>query len=276
MHYFDFNQKIFEVGEGGTLGVVTWGLGGLGAKSYRTLIAELGDDIKKKPLKTVQEAAERLIEKVWLAFNSFSLKKRYDDLAAKPSHNPADPKNAANRTADEDKELTKLKEALVIGFCVAGFVLPNRSVAAATILFDPAAPKPTPKMTTSEGWSWSGAPNIIQRLVYGIDPALKKAVIDSGKWQGSEQELDQLVQAHKLSHATLPIRDAVDYVHSSIYCTIKALKFSSLAQTCGGPVELAVITTDRKFRWVRHKSWDAAINDGDIKDDLFRHAKHFT
>jgi hypothetical protein len=30
-------------------------------------------------------------------------------------------------------------------------------------------------------------------------------------------------------------------------------------KTCGGPIEVAVITSDREFRWVRHKGWDVAI-----------------
>ena len=29
-HYFNHNQKIFEVGENSTLGIVTWGMGGIG------------------------------------------------------------------------------------------------------------------------------------------------------------------------------------------------------------------------------------------------------
>ena len=60
------------------------------------------------------------------------------------------------------------------------------------------------------------------------------------------------------------MRDAIDYVHSAIYCTIKAVKFSTMAQVCGGPIEIAVITSDRLFRWVRHKPWHAAIVDGDF------------
>jgi hypothetical protein len=59
----------------------------------------------------------------------------------------------------------------------------------------------------------------------------------------------------------LPIRDAIDFVHSSIYSTIKALKFSQFPQVCGGPIEIAVITSDRPFRWVRHKRFDAAITE---------------
>jgi hypothetical protein len=36
-----------------------------------------------------------------------------------------------------------------------------------------------------------------------------------------------------------------------------------LGANCGGPIEIAVITTDRRFRWVRHKDWDVAIAEGD-------------
>ena len=35
--------------------------------------------------------------------------------------------------------------------------------------------------------------------------------------------------------------------------TIKTMKFSHMAPVCGGPVEIAVVTTDRKFRWVRQR-----------------------
>jgi hypothetical protein len=28
---------------------------------------------------------------------------------------------------------------------------------------------------------------------------------------------------------------------------------------CGGPIEIAVISTDRRFRWVRHKNFGAAL-----------------
>ena len=41
--HFNYGQKIFEIGENSTLGIVTWGLGGLAIGSYRTLAARLGD-----------------------------------------------------------------------------------------------------------------------------------------------------------------------------------------------------------------------------------------
>jgi len=100
--------------------------------------------------------------------------------------------------------------------------------------------------------------------VFGADHNLKAAVWASGKGNGTPADFDAVLSTQRLIHASLPVRDAVDYVHSSIYCTIKAMKFSSFPQVCGGPIEIAVITTDRKFRWVRHKAWDAAIIDGEI------------
>src|SRR5712671_5580285 len=62
---------------------------------------------------------------------------------------------------------------------------------------------------------------------------------------------------YTLQHpGTVPIRDAIDFTYTCILSTIKAMKFSNLPQVCGGPIEIAVITNDRNFRWVRHKSLD--------------------
>lgn len=55
-------------------------------------------------------------------------------------------------------------------------------------------------------------------------------------------------------------------IHASIYTTIKTMKFSHLAPVCGGPVEVAVISSDRPFRWVRHKKMEAAIVQGGFAD----------
>ena len=81
---------------------------------------------------------------------------------------------------------------------------------------------------------------------------------------GTIDELNALLNANQLGCSNPPIRDAVDFVHTCIFSTIKALKFSSLHQICGGPIELAVLRTDRPFQWVRHKEWDSAIYDGGL------------
>ncbi len=100
-----------------------------------------------------------------------------------------------------------------------------------------------------------------------MDFGILEAIESSGKWTGTRDELIALVTPYRLAQPfDLPIREAIDWVHSSIYTTIQAMKFSHLAPVCGGPVEVAVITTDRPFRWVRHKTLDAPLWQGGLSD----------
>jgi hypothetical protein len=166
------------------------------------------------------------------------------------------------RTEDEEKQFNILRRVLVSGFCIAGHILPDRTPAAFEIVFDPLGPKPTPTQKPYGYWFW-GAPNMIQRLIFGLDDGLKTSIMTSGKWTGTLADLETLSAQHTLAHPIIPIRDAIDFVHSFIFSTIKAFKFSTHSQICGGPIELAVITTDRRFRWIRHKELDAAISEGE-------------
>lgn len=195
-HYFNHNQKVFEIGEPGmgTLGLATWGLGALGTLSHRTLVARFYDGLAAAPATDVKEVADRWTEHIWPEYSpllaycrSLNSKKAFDAAANQP-----DP---AARTKDEEEEFEQLKRGLVLGFFIGGYLGPNRIPEAFAINFD------------------------------------------------------------QLAMPNLPIREAIDFVHACIASTIKAMKFSSLAQICGGPIEIAVITSDRRFRWVRHKKW---------------------
>lgn len=257
-HYFNNAQKLFEIGEESTLGVVTWGLGGLNAHSHRTLLAVLADSLKAKPPKTIEEVSERWAAQFWTVYTDPASPlaehiARCKELAAKPEN---------ERTPEEKKELFEKSGSLVVGFCVAGYLPADRSAQAFEILIDPLKDHPT-RTSIAMGWRFWGAPNMIQRLIFGCDDGIKEAIMTSGKWQGTRPELDALIGNHALNHPIVPIRDAIDFVHACISSTIKAFKFSSMSQICGGPIEIAVITTDRRFRWVRHKTWDAAILEGD-------------
>src|SRR6266404_9143428 len=72
-HYYNHNQKLFEIGEESTLAIVTWGLAGLGEKSHRTLFAELGDDLKRAPPNSVKKVADRWAAMLWAAYDGSSL-----------------------------------------------------------------------------------------------------------------------------------------------------------------------------------------------------------
>jgi hypothetical protein len=164
------------------------------------------------------------------------------------------------RNENEETAFINLKSNLIAGFCIGGHA-EDRVPSAYSVIFEPLVGRPYCREVS--GWSFWGTPNIVQRLIFGCDDRLKSDLLSSGKWSGTKADLDALLEQHNFAHPIiLPMRDAVDFVHSAISSTIKTLKFSNLSQTCGGPIELAVITSDRKFRWVRHKSWDSAISEG--------------
>jgi|SRR5271169_3224117 len=239
--------------------MVTWGLGGLGEVSYRTLLARLSDDFKKKPAKTVLEAATRWVDQFWTAYDPAV--QPFRALNAKAAHDPNAAPNQAMRTKDEEEQFNQRKDDLGVGFCIGGYVEPSRDPEAHVMIFDPLQTKPAPTKLPMT-WNFWGAPNMIQRLMLGRDGKLRDDILASGKWNGTAPDLDKLLSQYTLGAPNLPIRDAIDFTHACIASTIKAMKFSNLAQICGGPIEIAVITTDRRFRWVHHKEWDAAIMEG--------------
>jgi hypothetical protein len=82
---------------------------------------------------------------------------------------------------------------LVAGFCIAGYVLPNREPQAFEIIADPflqAAPIPT---QYGHGYWFWGAPKMFQRLINGCDNELKADILGSGLWTGTLQDLNALI-----------------------------------------------------------------------------------
>lgn len=250
--YFDRAQKLFEVGENSTLGIVTWGYGGGIDLSYRTLIAELADSGVDRPFQTVADAAMRWGQIFWTEYGKVlsSVIGRVHVLLAK-----------SPKTNEEQIELKNLTAEYTASFCIAGYILPSRRPQAYLIQFSPDIAQVPPPQPLEEGTGhfW-GMPTIMQRVTYGIDLQLLTQIIQSPNWKGSPEDLFSLVRPHYLTvPKLLPVREAIDYVHAVIYTTCKGHKFSQLSPGCGGPVEIAVITSDRRFRWVTHKRLGEAL-----------------
>lgn len=264
-HYYNFAQKLFEIGEDSTFALLTWGMGGIGDVSYRALVARLADDLLDHPATSVSDVASRWIDIFWPLFSAYPAVVEANNLDQHGAHDPAAATYPGTRTAEEEARYQNLCRNLAVGFCIAGYVPADRDPEAMVVIFQACAARPVPQPAPRFNVNWWGMPNIMNRVIYGVDDISVESIMASGKWNGTQSELiDVLVANAQLPGAHLPIRDAIDYVHSAIYCTIKAMKFSNHAQVCGGPIELAVITADRKFRWVRHKAWDAAIAEGEL------------
>lgn len=267
-HHFNYAQKLFEIGDGGTLGIVTWGLGGLSVGSHRTLVARLADDVRCNAAASVRDVALRWIDQFWAQYTS-SLAAEIQTcnaLAAKPPFNPASPLQAGARTIIEEIHLLTLLNTLPVGFCLGGYMPSDRKPDAYQINFHPTSPKPVP-LQVPLGHSFWGMPTLISRLIKGCGDEVRQSILNSGKWQGTPADLDAIIRQNSLSHPeNVPIREAIDFTHACLLTTIKAMKFSHQPQRCGGPIEIAVITTDRPFRWVLHKTWASAIREGEPHD----------
>ena len=254
-HHFNFEQKVFEIGEGDSLGAVVWGMGNIGTMSYRTFFAEVGDSLRSTRPADMDSAAERVAQLFWSVYS-----KEYDALLKEFATLKAIP----TPTEEEKSKALYIESVLSGGLCLGGRCGSSRHPAAFVVTFGPdlaAAPKPEAlAVGTPKFW---GVPNLIFRMIYGIDAAVVSDILGSGKWQGTPEELVQTASKRMLIlPRLLPIRDAIDWVYASIYATIKAMKFSHLSPVCGGPIEIAMITTDRPFRWVRHKTFAMAIDHG--------------
>jgi hypothetical protein len=251
--YFNFAQKIFEVGEAGSFGILLWGLGSLGEISHRTLISRLADSFEREAPASVAHAAQRWADVFWPAYQAAfrPVVHRINELEAKK-----------DRSAEEERLLRTLIQNFSGGFCIGGHCPPERTPEALEINYSPNLTSPPQPVRIPLGAPrfW-GCPNLIDRLLFGADRNVLFDILQSGNWTATPEELIRVVDNHRLGQPRdLPIREAIDWVHASIYATIKTMKFSHLAPVCGGPIEIAVITSDRPFRWVLHKSFRTAVS----------------
>lgn len=219
--------------------------------SHRTLIALFADDLVATKPSSVQEVADRWATFFWKEYLS-----QYAAQIALARH-----MNALPPTPENKRTLSEFKSKYEIGFCVGGVCLPSRRPHAFEISYD-LLDKKVVEIQTGSATFW-GMPNIINRLIFGIDSKAFERISQSLFWKGTPNDLASLIAPSMLSQPKdAPLREAIDWVHASIYMTIKAVKFSQIPPACGGSIELAMVTSDRPFRWVRHKRFDTAIGDG--------------
>lgn len=229
---FNYAQKIFEVGENSRIGVCTWGAGSVGGVSHRTLIARLADKLDLEKVK-VSAAAENFAKIV---------AERYEDG----------------------------KDIGTIGYLLGGWDADTHNPECYQILFE-AKKKPRIVPLSVGEASFFGCPEFFTRVFYGFDSRLPQKLLGElkkGKLLVQDPSLEQaFTKAFNNAAAPLraagfrdlPIREAIDCIHMYLHVTIKAFKFRYGPPICGGPIEIAFVSTDRSFRWVLHKDFNRAI-----------------
>lgn len=253
--HFDHAQKLFQVGnDGATVGLVTWGLGSIGGKSHRSLVNDLAMNRQKHDLSTIAKMAEKLGQSVGQLYQT-SYRTQLEAY-----RRTIEAFEARRAPAEADLELAQRAVDLRGGYCIAGRGEADSECSAYTIEWSAENASPHIEEVPKEQPIFWGMPAFAERLIYGADSQLAAVLLKSGKWSGTDEELFDLLASRQLIHPDLlPLREAVDWIHTVIQTTIKAIKFAKQPHFCGGPIEIAVVTSDRPFRWVLHKGLDSAI-----------------
>jgi len=234
----DHAQKVFEVGGPGTgrLGLCTWGDGSVCGTSHRTVVARLMEAVDDR--KTSVEESVGLLT----------------DIVAAAS---ASAKGGAPPMG-------------FLGYYLGGWDPSSHEPHCFRVEFRENGATPTvAKLGVGEA-SFSGSPEYFNRVFRGFDLGLPqllydelcgiKAELPSGFADDLKQAFENVAQKLVMSgFRDLPIREAIDYVHTYLHITIKGAKFRFGPQLVGGPIEIGFVSTDRRFRWVCHKSHGSAV-----------------
>lgn len=98
-------------------------------------------------------------------------------------------------------------------------------------------------------------------FVYDVSKEIKRINMDNGRlryassWSGEQQAITKLLNSQPpsaINHALMPLKDAIDFAEFLVDITIKLQRFEMKPKTCGGDIDVLVLTKDSAF-WHRHK-----------------------
>lgn len=232
---FNHAQKVFEIGPKGEgrLGLCIWGSASIGEVAHRTIAARLTDLVK--PWTTVEGAVDLL-----------------------------------ERTVNAEVARQGAGAVRDFGYFLGGVDPGSHLPKCYALDYVGGAWQTRRKFAMGEA-GFRGAPRFFARTFHGFDPDLPDLLLKQLKQRlPSVANLDMLFAQSFMAVAKtlpavgyndVPLREAIDFVHTYLHVTVKAFKFQFGPPVCGGPLEIAFVSTDRPFRWARHKPFDAALQE---------------
>jgi hypothetical protein len=121
----------------------------------------------------------------------------------------------------------------------------------------PNAPTPVEQHINGFGISWGGQREIVDRLIRGYDERLIN--IEKTLLNLNQQQVNQVSQAlgplqMQIPIQVLPLQDCVDLAIFFIRTTIEAQRLTVGVRGCGGPVDIATITRLEGFKFIQEKA----------------------
>jgi hypothetical protein len=226
---FAYGNKVARVKDY-PIGVMSWGLGSIEARSIPSLIMEFEHgyaDLQSNPRYSVRKVADDLL--------SF-IKTRY--VAAFPKPTPLQG----------------------LGMYVGGFsaeeFFSSQYVCQLPRDHDWTALHPDRKDGSKQfGASWWGQEEPLARLFRGVSgPAIQELVRRGADKAIVEKWVTDGVAAQRLVFDGMPLQDAVDFAEFAVQVTIGSFRFAAGPPLVGGEIDIAVLRPGT-FQWARRKQW---------------------
>lgn len=212
-------HKLFQIAL--SIGVMTYGAGNIGKRSVQGLLEDFNREASESTKANVQEVAKALL-------------KFFKDIY------------------EEQLTGVKKEERPLVGVFVGGYSH-NSAFPEEWEFQIPQNPKATPvRPKESFGTSWRGVSLPFTRLHMGIDPRIHDRLKELGV---DESILRQAREPFKTSVAydAMPLQDAINFAHHILRTTVDHTTFEIGPPSCGGPLDIAVITRLDGFRWVTER-----------------------
>jgi hypothetical protein len=204
------------------VGVVTYGLGGIGIRSAYSFLPEFQASLPRDRL-SVQNFSQTLSDFFMQQWANANIPPDY--------HGPP------------------------MTFVVGGFN-DGEPYGRTYIVEIPRAPAPVEQQPNAFGITWGGQREIVDRLVRGYDgQAITLAQNALGL---NAQQIQQLTDAWNQLQMQIPIdfmplQDCVDLAVLFIRTTIEAQRLTAGIRGCGGPIDIATITRNEGLRFIQQK-----------------------
>ena len=219
-------KKLFRIREL-PIGVMSYGLGNMGARSIENLILEFSRELGK------YAKEPHTVKSVSLGLYQF-VKEQYDSVF--------------KEIPEEDR-----RKFLRLGFFICGYS-PSKLLAEEYEFELPiSAEIKQVRPPDLFGTSWRGIGAPFSRLFNGFDPRIAQAMKEVGitedvikKVLGENRWRMPIVYEH------MPIQDAVDFAVFILETTIGTVTYeSSPAPSCGGALQVAVVLPDKGWQWIK-------------------------
>lgn len=228
---YDHAQKLFSV-EDVDVGILTYGVGNIGKRSVESYILDFKQRLQDSEKLTNRNALDSIEEITQELFNFLT--------------------NAfSTQYAETEREQWPNLGILIAGYS-ANAPIPEE--------WEFVIPRDEEIKRVREddqfGASWRGVQIPFDRLYRGVDPRLLDWLHEKGMPDEYVQMVKQAMQdmAFPFVFDGMPLKDAIRMCEFILSTTVNTTAFEKGIASCGGPIDIAVITRQYGFQWVQSKS----------------------